>query len=93
MSSRRTFISKPLQILKDIIKSDDNHETSLADAPISESQKKEEQNNNEQNYQSIISDFTPANLQIELMRMGIDPSNLSAEQMLQIIYSKMDKAK
>jgi len=73
MTNRRTFFKKPLDKLKRMIKESDQPNDVSA----------------EKNFRALMSDFTSADLQNELMRMDIDPANLSEDQMLEIIYTKM----
>ena len=73
MTNRRTFLKKPLDKLKRMIKESDQPNDVSA----------------EKNFRALMSDFTSADLQNELMRMDIDPANLSEDQMLEIIYTKM----
>jgi len=73
MTNRRTFLKKPLDKLKRMIKESDQPNDVSA----------------EKNFRALMSDFTSADLQSEMMRMDIDPANLSEDQMLEIIYTKM----
>ena len=73
MTNRRTFFKKPLDKLKRMIKESDQPNDVSA----------------EKNFRALMSDFTSADLQSEMMRMDIDPANLSEDQMLEIIYTKM----
>lgn len=40
---------------------------------------------------ALASDFTEEMLFIEVMKMGIDPASLSQDQMLRLIFNKLEK--
>lgn len=47
----------------------------------------------EQTCDCIATDFTDEMLMIEIMRLGHDPSNYTKDQMMKIIFDKMDQNK
>jgi|GEM_PF-4893844 len=73
MTSRRTFFKKPLDKIK--------HWAKESDKPNHASTEKD--------FRALMSDFSIADLQNEMMRRGTDPANLSEDQMLEIIYTEM----
>lgn len=42
------------------------------------------------NYSCLVSDFSDEMLAMETMRLGVDPSNLSRDEMMDIIYQAME---
>lgn len=40
---------------------------------------------------ALASDFTEEMLFIEVMKMGIDPASLSQDQMLRLVFNKLEK--
>ena len=46
---------------------------------------------NSMDLSALASDFTEEMLFIEIMKMGIDPASLSPDQMLRLIFNKLEK--
>lgn len=90
MKSRRAFITGPISKFKNIFQENnkDADIVKLYDHSIRDFSSDEFLKTN-----SLISDFPLMDLQMELMRLGIDPSNMNREQMLEIVHDEMKHQK
>lgn len=87
MKSRRAFITGPISKFKNVFQ--DNN----LDADIEQLNKhslSEFDTDECSNIDSLYSDFTLMDLQMEIMSLGKDPANMSREQMLEIVYDEME---
>ncbi len=90
MKSRRAFISGPILKFKNAL-SDRNIGDDiepLKDQPLNDFDTDECIISD-----SLYSDFPLKDLQIQIMSLGKDPSNMSREQMLEIVYDEMEHQK
>jgi hypothetical protein len=81
--NRRDFLNFPLKGIKNNKEENSNVENKRSESKSSESDKID--------LSALASDFTEEMLFMEIMKMGIDPANLSHDQMLEIIFNKLEK--
>lgn len=85
---RRDLLQFPIKRLKNILSAKEDSD----DSPDNEPSKINSFSNSDISI-AVSGDFSTNMLQQELMRMGIDPTNYSRQEMLDLVVAKMQKEK